>query len=64
MKQEICPCCNSHKTEEFFRIKNAPVQSVVTVKSYEEAISIPRMDITCFFQLKSIPVLQSKSIPI
>ena len=49
MKQEICPCCNSHKTEEFFRIKNAPVQSVVTVKSYEEAISIPRMDITLAF---------------
>nr|WP_321356776.1 class I SAM-dependent methyltransferase [uncultured Draconibacterium sp.] len=49
MKQEICPCCNSYKTEEFFRVKNAPVQSVVTVKSYEEAISIPRMDITLAF---------------
>ncbi len=49
MKHLHCPSCNSHKTEEFFRVKNAPVQSVVTVKSYEEAISIPRMDITLAF---------------
>ncbi|MCY1723263.1 class I SAM-dependent methyltransferase [Prolixibacteraceae bacterium Z1-6] len=49
MNQAFCPCCNSTKTEEFFKVSNAPVQSIVTIKSHEEAISIPRMDITLTF---------------
>tara|TARA_R110002050_G_scaffold103844_1_gene212933 strand:+ start:3204 stop:4376 length:1173 start_codon:yes stop_codon:yes gene_type:complete len=49
MKQQHCPACESESTEAFFVVKNAPVQSVVTIRSYEDAIAIPRKDITLTF---------------
>ena len=49
MKHQYCPCCQSQNTEAFFVVKNAPVQSMVTIKSYEEALAIPRKDITLTF---------------
>ena len=49
MKQETCLSCSGNDCEDFFTVKNAPVQSVLTVKTYEEAIAIPRNDITLSF---------------
>lgn len=49
MKHLKCPCCQSAKVKDFFVVKNAPVQSIVTIKSYEEAIVIPKKDITLAF---------------
>ena len=45
MLHSNCPCCNSNDLEDFLTVKNAPVQSMVTIKSYEEAIAIPKKDI-------------------
>ncbi|TDO02659.1 class I SAM-dependent methyltransferase [Sunxiuqinia elliptica] len=49
MKHLKCPSCSSSSLKDFFTIKNAPVQSLVTIKSYEEAMAIPRNDITLTF---------------
>jgi SAM-dependent methyltransferase len=49
MKQTNCPCCQHSDIEAFFTIRNAPVQSVVTIQSYEAAIEIPRHDIVLTF---------------
>ncbi|MFO7658798.1 MAG: class I SAM-dependent methyltransferase [Bacteroidales bacterium] len=49
MNHTKCPNCNSEKIEGFFEIKNAPIFSLVTVKSYEEAIKVPRKDIMLSF---------------
>lgn len=49
MKHHKCPNCYSDKIEDFFEIKNAPVHSLVTIKSYEEAKNIERKDITLAF---------------
>lgn len=49
MKHLHCPSCYSTETEDFFVVKNAPIQSVVTIKSFEEAIKVPRKDITLTF---------------
>ncbi len=49
MKHTKCPNCQSEKIEDFFAINNAPVHSLVTVKSYEEAKKIERKDITLAF---------------
>ncbi|MGD9932043.1 MAG: class I SAM-dependent methyltransferase [Mangrovibacterium sp.] len=46
MKHSICPCCQSKNLKDFFVLKNAPIHSLVTIKTYEEAIAIPRKDIT------------------
>lgn len=45
----ICPCCGSGTTEPFFEIRNAPIFSLVTVKSFNEAIAVPRRDIQLSF---------------
>ncbi|SEA44851.1 C-methyltransferase C-terminal domain-containing protein [Desulfuromusa kysingii] len=45
MHHEACPSCKSHQIEDFFLIKNAPVYSIVTVKSKAEALAVPRKDI-------------------
>jgi SAM-dependent methyltransferase len=49
MKHSTCPTCNHTGLEDFFTIPNAPVNSLATMKSYEEAIKVPRKDIvlTC-----------------
>jgi len=49
MKHKKCPNCKSQDIEDFFSIKDAPVHSLVTIKSYEEAMSIERKDIDLAF---------------
>jgi len=49
MKHSNCPGCQSEKTEDFFIMKNAPVQSLVTIKNKEEALSIAKKDISLSF---------------
>ncbi|MFW5821435.1 MAG: class I SAM-dependent methyltransferase [Bacteroidota bacterium] len=49
MKHTNCPNCKHSDIEDFYTIKNAPVHSLVTIKDYEEAISIPRKDISLAF---------------
>jgi SAM-dependent methyltransferase len=45
----ICPNCKGDKIEAFFKIKNAPIFSMVTVKTKEEALRVPRKDIELGF---------------
>ncbi|GBD90801.1 hypothetical protein BMS3Abin04_01520 [bacterium BMS3Abin04] len=49
MKHKLCPTCHSKEIEVFFEIKNAPIFSLVTLKSKDEALNIPRKDITLSF---------------
>ena len=49
MKHTECPCCRSGELEDFFRIPNAPTQSLVTIKDRDEALAIPRKDIVLTF---------------
>lgn len=49
MQHKHCPNCESDKIEGFFQIKNAPIFSLVTVKSREEALNVPRKDIELAF---------------
>lgn len=49
MKHTHCPNCTHADTYEFFELKNAPVQSLVTIKDYDEAKSIPRKNINMGF---------------
>ena len=44
-----CPNCGSQDTERFFAIKNAPIFSVVTVKSQADALAVPRKDVELSF---------------
>lgn len=44
-----CLNCQSSQVENFYFMKNAPVQSIVTINSYEEAVAIPKKDITLAF---------------
>jgi hypothetical protein len=44
-----CPNCGGDTIEGFFEIKNAPIFSLVTVKSKEEALKVPRKDIELAF---------------
>jgi SAM-dependent methyltransferase len=51
MKHHQCPSCKSSSIRDFFRIANAPIQSLLTVKSKAEALEIPETDIDlCFCQ--------------
>ncbi len=49
MQHQHCPNCGSNLIEGFFTIKNAPVFSLVTVKSRDEALKVPRQDIELAF---------------
>lgn len=49
MKHTKCPNCRHEDIEDFFTIPDAPVHSLVTIKDYEEAISIPTKEITMAF---------------
>ncbi len=49
MKHTVCPCCQSADLEDFFTIRNAPTQSVVTIKNREAALAVPRKDIVLTF---------------
>ena len=44
-----CTNCHSSETEVFFVLKNAPVQSIVTIKTYDAAIAIPKKDLSLTF---------------
>lgn len=44
-----CPCCLNEKIEGFYAIKQAPIYSLVTVSSRDEALSVPRKDIELAF---------------
>ncbi len=44
-----CTNCQSPETEKFFILENAPVQSIVTIKSYEEAIAVPKKELALTF---------------
>lgn len=49
MKHTACPNCRGSDLEDFFTIRNAPTQSLVTIKNREEALAIPRQDIVLTF---------------
>ncbi len=40
-----CPCCGSQRVEPFFSVPKAPIFSLVTMRSREEALAVPRRDI-------------------
>ncbi len=44
-----CTNCQSINTEKFFVLNHAPVQSIVTIKSYEEAIAVPKKELALTF---------------
>ena len=44
-----CTNCRSSDTEVFFILKNAPVQSIVTIKTYEDAVAVPKKDLSLTF---------------
>jgi hypothetical protein len=49
MLHSKCPSCGGESVDAFFRIENAPIFSVVTVKSKMEALAVPRKDIELSF---------------
>lgn len=49
MKHTQCPNCRRRHTEDFFTIPQAPVHSLVTIKDYDEAMSIPTKEISLAF---------------
>jgi hypothetical protein len=49
MKHSTCPTCANTDLEDFFTVQNAPVHSLATMKSYEEAMKVPRKDIVLTF---------------
>jgi SAM-dependent methyltransferase len=49
MKHTHCPTCASTDIDDFFQIKDAPTQSLLTIKDRDEALSIRRDDITLGF---------------
>jgi hypothetical protein len=44
-----CPCCHSQRVEPFFSVPKAPIFSLVTMKSRDEALAVPRRDIELGF---------------
>lgn len=49
MMHTQCPSCGKENIEGFFTIKDAPIFSLVTVKSKDEALKVPRKDIELGF---------------
>ena len=49
MRHEQCPNCRHHDIEDFYTIKNAPIHSLVTIKDKEEALAVPKKDISLAF---------------
>lgn len=49
MTHSVCPSCDSKNIDGFFTIKNAPIHSLVTVKSKREALAVPRKNIELTF---------------
>ena len=44
-----CPCCFSKKIKGFFKLKNVPVNSVLNIKKFEEAVNFTRGNISLGF---------------
>jgi len=49
MKRNSCPNCLGKNIEDFFFVQNAPSKSLITIRDYEEAMSIPRRNISLAF---------------
>ena len=49
MLHTACPNCGNQNTEQFFAIKNAPIFSVVTIKSQADALAVPCKDVELSF---------------
>ncbi|HEY0946101.1 MAG TPA: class I SAM-dependent methyltransferase [Opitutaceae bacterium] len=49
MKHLECPSCRREHIGDFFRVPNAPIQSLVAIKEREQALAIPRRDIDLCF---------------
>lgn len=49
MRHEQCPNCLHKDIEDFYTIKNAPIHSLVTIKDRDEALAVPKKDITLAF---------------
>ncbi len=49
MKRKNCPNCLGKNIEDFFFVKNAPSKSLITIRNQEEALSIPKRDISLAF---------------
>jgi SAM-dependent methyltransferase len=49
MEHFLCPNCDGNHIEVFFKIQNAPIFSMVTKKTKEEALRVPRKDIELGF---------------
>ena len=49
MLHKKCPSCGNERIDGFFTINNAPIFSLVTVKSKEEALAVPRKNIELGF---------------
>lgn len=49
MMHKECPNCGGNRIDGFFTIKDAPIFSLVTVKSKEEALKVPRKDMELGF---------------
>jgi SAM-dependent methyltransferase len=49
MKHTHCPNCFHSSLEDFFKIKNSPVHSLVNIDSLEKATEIERRDLTLTF---------------
>lgn len=49
MLHSTCPSCQNDKIESFFKIKNAPIYSIVTVATEEEALAVPKKNIDLAF---------------
>ena len=49
IRHEKCPSCHGANLEDFFQIKNAPIFSLVTLTSKEDALAVPKKDIQLSF---------------
>ena len=49
MLQKRCPCCSSEAIDVIFTIENAPIFSLVAVKTKEQALAVPRKTIELGF---------------
>ncbi len=49
IRHTSCPSCHGQNLNDFFQIKNAPIFSLVTVTSKDEALAVPKQDIQLSF---------------
>lgn len=44
-----CPSCGQHNIKTFYKVENAPIHSVLVLKSYDQAVNFPKRDIELGF---------------